>query len=161
MQGWKSKARYWLRQRANMGSKALRRTHGVSKKLGKPSNVTKDIYKMLVDPARNPVRTKPYTAQIALQHLPVGERQIQRKLKEHTRNGRKYKMAFVLKPVSGANRSESVGAYGLEPRACFYSGKFSSTGWFGNPEGSAIQGPDPAVLGLRYKPWFSYTGLME
>jgi hypothetical protein len=91
----------------------MRKTRNLSDKLGAKSKVTKSMCKTLVDPTRNPVRTETYEAQIAYHHIPVGKRQLQRKLKEHTKGGRKYKMAFVKKEVSTKNREERV-AYGRD-----------------------------------------------
>jgi hypothetical protein len=68
---------------------------------------------MLVDPKRNPVRDQLYEAQIEYHNLPVQTRQLQRKLKEHTRNAKRYKMAFVKKQVSAKNKEERV-AYGKQ-----------------------------------------------
>jgi lipid II:glycine glycyltransferase (peptidoglycan interpeptide bridge formation enzyme) len=61
---------------------------------------------MLVDPKRNPVRDQLYGAQIEYHNLPVQTRQLQRKLREHTRNAKRYKIAFVEKQVSAKNKEE-------------------------------------------------------
>ena len=99
----------WMRQRETMGSLAMRQTRRVSKsKLGRPSKVTPAMCAMLVNPAQNPVRDQLYEAQIEFYHLPVQKRQLQRKIKEHTRGGRRYKMAFVKKQVSKKNKEERV-----------------------------------------------------
>jgi len=105
--------RRWLKQRENMGSLAYRHTRPMSKKLGKPSKVTKSMCKMLVDPARNPVRNQPYDAQIAYHKIPVKRRQLRNKLAEHTNGGRIYKCAFIKKTISAKNKDERV-AYGHE-----------------------------------------------
>jgi hypothetical protein len=68
---------------------------------------------MLVDPAQNPVRDQLYEAQIEYHSLPVKKRQLQRKLKEHTNGGQRYKCAFVKKVVSDKNRKERA-EYGEE-----------------------------------------------
>ncbi|KAL5322950.1 hypothetical protein ACEPPN_007475 [Leptodophora sp. 'Broadleaf-Isolate-01'] len=67
---------------------------------------------MLVDPTRNPVRDQHYDAQIEYHNLPVKQRQLQRKLKEHVK-ARRFKMAFVKKQVSEKNKEERV-TYGEE-----------------------------------------------
>jgi len=101
-------ARRWLRQRESLGSIAYRTTRKRSTKLGRPSKVTKSMCKMLVNPSKNPVRDQPYEAQIEYHHIPVGKRQLQRKLKEHTNRGQRYKCAFVKKVISTKNRQERV-----------------------------------------------------
>jgi transposase len=83
-----STGRYWLRQRRNLGYLALRRTRKLSNKLGQKSKVTKAMCQMLVDPIRNPFRDQVYDAQITEHNIPVGVRQLRRKLKEHTHNAR-------------------------------------------------------------------------
>ena len=94
----------------------MRQTRGVSKtKLGRPSKVTPAMCSMLIDPTRNPVRNQLYEAQIDFHHLPVQKRQLQRKIKEHTRGGRRYKMAFVKKQISEKNKEERV-EYGQRHR---------------------------------------------
>jgi hypothetical protein len=45
--------------------------------------------------------------------LPIKKRQLQRKIKEHTKNGGRYKCGFVKKVISDKNREERV-AYGLD-----------------------------------------------
>jgi hypothetical protein len=108
-----STGRYWLRQRRNLGHLAMRRTRKLSDKLGMKSKVTKSMCKMLVDPKQNPVRDQLYEAQIQFHNIPVQKRQLQRKLKEHTQNARRYKMAFVKKKVLAKNKEERM-AYGVE-----------------------------------------------
>lgn len=93
----------WMDQRKNMGNLAMRSTRKVSQKLGRQSKVTKKMAQMLVNPKLNPVRDQLYEAQIEYHQLPVKKRQLQRKLKEFTRGGRRYKMAFVKKQVSDKN----------------------------------------------------------
>jgi hypothetical protein len=85
----------------------------MSIKLGKPSKVTKSICKMLVDPARNPVRNQLYDAQIGFHNIPVQRRQLRHKLVEHTNGGQIYKCAFIKKIISEKNQDERV-AYGHE-----------------------------------------------
>ncbi|KAF2185435.1 hypothetical protein K469DRAFT_726646 [Zopfia rhizophila CBS 207.26] len=68
-----------------MGSEAKRRLRPRSEILGRTSRVTKSMCKMLCSPSRNPVRKQPYEAQIAYHNLPVGKRQLQRKMKELTK----------------------------------------------------------------------------
>ncbi|PQE05359.1 Transposable element Tc3 transposase protein [Rutstroemia sp. NJR-2017a BBW] len=68
-----------------MGEEAKRHTRARSKVLGHNSRVTKSICKMLVSPSKNPVRKQPLEAQIAYHKIPVQKRQLQRKLKEHTK----------------------------------------------------------------------------
>jgi hypothetical protein len=106
-------ARRWLKQRENIGSLAYRYTRKLSKKLGRPSKVTKSMCKILVDPAKNPIRNQPYEAQITYYKIPVQRRQLRRKLVEHTYGGRIYKAAFVKKEISTKNKDERI-TYGYK-----------------------------------------------
>ncbi|KAE9366382.1 hypothetical protein N431DRAFT_438767, partial [Stipitochalara longipes BDJ] len=108
-----STARRWLKQRENIGFLAYRTTRKKSKKLGRRSKITKSLCKKLVDPARNPVRNRPYEQQIAFHNIPCKKRQLQNKLKEHTNGGQIYKCAFVKKEISAKNKDERV-SYGEE-----------------------------------------------
>lgn len=101
-----STGRLWKKQLESMGSRAKRRTRSTSGKLGRPSKVTKSMCKKLVDPKQNPLRYQALEAQIEHFNVPVKKRQLQRKLKEHTRGGQKYKCAWVRKVVSRKNRGE-------------------------------------------------------
>ena len=106
-------ARRWLRQREQLGSPAYRRTRKLSQRLGKPSTVSDETCKLLVSPSRNPVRDQLYEAQIEYHHLPIQKRQLQRKLKEATNGGQRYKQAYIKKKLSAKNKRLRV-AYGLE-----------------------------------------------
>ncbi len=106
-----STGRDWKKQREIMGSEAKRRTRPRSSILGANSRVTKAECKMLVSPSRNPVRKQPLDTQIAYHGLKVKERQLQRKLNEHTKGGGRYKCAFIKKVISKKNRQER-GTYG-------------------------------------------------
>jgi len=81
----------WLKQRDEIGSLAHRKTRQRSKVLGRRSSVSKETCKMLVSPRRNPVRDQPYEAQIDYYNLPIKPRQLQRKFKEYTKGGQRYK----------------------------------------------------------------------
>ena len=102
--------RRWKKQREDLNSMAIRRTRCISKMLGRPSKISKSTCKMLENPARNPVRKQPYEVMIEHFQLPVRKRQLQRKLREHTKGGRRYKCAFVKKTVSVKNRQERTGS---------------------------------------------------
>ena len=101
-----STGRKWRKQFENMGSLAKRKTRKRSTVLGRKSKVSKSTSKMLVSPSRNPVRKQPLDAQIAFHNLPVQKRQLQRKLKEHTKGGGRYLCAFIKKEISKKNRGE-------------------------------------------------------
>ena len=101
-------ARRWLKQRERMGSLAYRSLRKRSTQLGRPSKVTKSMCKMLVDPARNPVRDQLYKVQIEYYGLPVQKRQLQRKLKEYIYGSQRYKCIFVKKKISDKNKAERV-----------------------------------------------------
>jgi hypothetical protein len=60
---------------------------------------------MLVSPSRNPVRDQLYEAQIEYHNRPVKRRQLQKKLKEHTKGGQRYKQAYITKEISAKNRT--------------------------------------------------------
>jgi transposase len=98
--------RDWKKQFENMGSLAKRKTRKRSTKLGRRSKVTKSMCKMLVSPSRNPVRKQPLDTQIAFHDIPVKTRQLQRKLKEHTKEGGRYLCAFIKKEISEKNHKE-------------------------------------------------------
>jgi hypothetical protein len=91
-----------------MGSLAYRTTRKISTKLRRRSKVTKSICKILVNPARNPVRNQLYDAQIRFYNILVQRRQLRRKLAEHTNGSRIYKCAFIKKIISGKNKDERV-----------------------------------------------------
>ena len=98
--------RRWKKQRENIGSIAVRCTRQTSKKLGRPSKISKATCKMLVNPDRNPVCKEPYKVMIEYFKLPVQKHQLQQKLQEHTKRGRRYKYMFVKKVVSQKNCKE-------------------------------------------------------
>lgn len=104
--------RRWKKQQETFGLIAMRRTRGISKKLGRPLKLSKSTCEMLVS-KKNPLRRQPYEVMIEELKLPVQKRQLQRKLREYTRGGRRYKCAFVKKVVSAKNRDERK-AYGYE-----------------------------------------------
>ena len=108
--------RRWLQQRRNMGSMAYRSTRKRSKVLGAKSRISKTTCEMLVNPNKNPVRKARYEAQIEYHHLPIGVRQLRRKLEEHVPGSQRFKCAFVKKVVSGKNRDERK-AYGLRHKS--------------------------------------------
>jgi hypothetical protein len=62
--------------------------------------------KMLVSRSRNPVRKQPYKAQIVYYNLPIKGRQLQQKLKEHTKRGAQYLYAYIKKIISTKNCAE-------------------------------------------------------
>lgn len=99
-----STGRDWKKQFMNMGSEAKRRTRPRSGILGGNSKVSKAMCKMLVSPSQNPVRKQPLDTQIAFHGIQVKTRQLQRKLKEHTKGGGRYLCAFVKKTFSKKNR---------------------------------------------------------
>ena len=103
-------ARTWRDQWKTMGSEAKRRLRPRSNVLGRQSRVTKAMCKALVS-LSNPVRKQPYDTQIAYHKLPVKRRQLQRKIKEHTKGGGRYLCAYIEKVISDKNHAERA-AYG-------------------------------------------------
>lgn len=103
--------RKWKNQLEKEGSLARRKTRSSSKVLGRKSRVTKEMCKVLVSPTRNPFRKQSYEAQIEHFNIPVKKRQLQAKLKEHTKNGGRYICAFISKVISAKNRNQRL-AYG-------------------------------------------------
>lgn len=101
-----STGRYWKKQHLELGSLAKKPTRQRSSILGGKSKVTKSMCKMLVSPSRNPLRKQPYEAQIEYHNLPVQRRQLQRKLKEHTKGGGRSLCAFIKKVISAKNEVE-------------------------------------------------------
>ena len=103
--------REWKKDYEIRGELAKRRKRPTSTVLGRKSRVSKATCKMLVSPSRNPLRKQPLIAQIAHYNLPVGERQLQRLLKQHTKGGGRYLCAFIKKSISAKNREQRT-AYG-------------------------------------------------
>lgn len=101
-------ARRWLRQRDLLGSAAYRRTRKLSKRLGRRPSVSISKAKMLVSPTRNPVQKQAYEAQIQFHNLGVVPRTLQRRLKECTNGGQRYKMAYTKKEISPVNKEKRV-----------------------------------------------------
>jgi transposase len=108
-----STARKWRQQYLDMGEEAKRHTRARSKVLGRNSRVTKSTCKMLVSPSRNPVRKQSLDAQIEYHKIPVQKRQLQRKLKEHTKKGGRYLCAFIKKVITAKNHEDRM-VYGNE-----------------------------------------------
>jgi len=52
-------ARDWIKQRDIIGSPAYRRTRRISKKLGRPSKISKSTIQSLLSDEQNPVRDQP------------------------------------------------------------------------------------------------------
>jgi DDE superfamily endonuclease len=98
----------WLEERKILGSKAFRRSRKRSLNLGAPSKLSKHQCEMLVSPSRNPVRDQQYEAQIEYHGLGVCQRTLQRSLLKNTRNGRRYKQAYVTKILLEKNKDERV-----------------------------------------------------
>jgi hypothetical protein len=63
---------------------------------------------MLVSPTRNPVRDQLYKAQIKYYKLDIKPRQLQRRLKECTNSGQRYKQAYIQKVLSTANKRKRL-----------------------------------------------------
>jgi hypothetical protein len=63
------------------------------------------MYKLLISPSRNPVQKQPYKAQIIYHKIPVKRRQLQQKLKEHTKGSRRYLCAFIKKVILKQNHA--------------------------------------------------------
>ncbi|KAH7384803.1 hypothetical protein BKA64DRAFT_149709 [Cadophora sp. MPI-SDFR-AT-0126] len=91
---------------------AYRHTRKRSKILGKQSRVSKEQCERLVSPS-NPVRDQHLEAQIDHFNIEVKPRQLKKMLKVHTKNGRRFKQAYVKKEISPANKAKRV-AYGKE-----------------------------------------------
>ncbi len=68
---------------------------------------------MLVSPTRNPVRDQLYEAQVEHYHLTIKARQLKTRLKQATKGGRRFKMAYVKEEISGPNKALRV-KYGEE-----------------------------------------------
>jgi transposase len=103
-----STAQYWLTQRDTLGSPAYRRTRKRFKNLGRKPKVSKEEIQTLVLPSKNPVRDQCYKAQIKYYNLNIVPRTIQRRLKQDTNQGQRYKQAYIRKTISKKNREERV-----------------------------------------------------
>ena len=108
-----SSAHRWLKQRNTLGSPGLRRTRKLSKNLGRPSQVSAGVCKMLVSPSQNHVRDQQLEAQIEYHNIPIQARQLQRRLRAETRGGYRRKQAYVKKILS-SNNLEKRTIYGQE-----------------------------------------------
>jgi hypothetical protein len=60
---------------------------------------------VLVSPTQNPVRDQHYEAQIKHYKLDTSVRQLQRRLKQTTNRGQRYKQAYIQKEISPKNRA--------------------------------------------------------
>ena len=105
--------RAWLRKREAIGSPAYRRTRKLAKRLGRKQKVSPKTIRSLVDPEKNPVQDQLYDAQIEYHKLLIRPRQLQRRLKQDTNRGQRYKCAFVKKVLSKKNMEERAN-YGKE-----------------------------------------------
>lgn len=106
--GWR-----WHKELQILGSPARRRLRPRSTNMGHPSQVSDETCKMLVSPSRNPVRDQQYEAQIEYYKLPIKKRQLQRRLKQSTKGGQRYKMAYVKKKIRPQNKIKRT-TYGEE-----------------------------------------------
>lgn len=95
----------WLQSRRLYGSSAYRKTRQNSKILGRKSRVTKAKCKFLVS-RRNKVRDQLLECQIAEHDIPLKKRALQTQLRKHTNYGMFYKMAYVKKEISPANKKK-------------------------------------------------------
>ncbi|TAQ83164.1 hypothetical protein B7494_g8513 [Chlorociboria aeruginascens] len=107
--------RRWLRQRQELGSPAYRRTRPLSKNLGRPPIISAEQCHMLISPSKNPVRNQHYEAQLDHHNIKGNVRTLQRRLKQTTFRGQRYKQAYVRKKISPANRRKRM-SYGFEHR---------------------------------------------
>ena len=89
-----STARRWLHQRQILGTPAYRRTRKLSGHLGPSFRTSESQIRMLIDHQKNPVRDEPLSVQISYHSLPIGERQLQRRL-INLGKSQLYKAAFV------------------------------------------------------------------
>jgi hypothetical protein len=96
----------WRDQYLQLGSPSRRRLRPTSTTLGKPSKVTKSMCKLLVSPLRNPYQQQPLKAQIVHFNILVEKCQLQRKLKEHTKGGGHYIIAYINKVISTKNKAQ-------------------------------------------------------
>lgn len=93
----------WLRERRDIGSDACRRSRKRSEILGRKSRVTKATCRFLVS-KRNLLRDQLLECQIEEHNIPAKKRALQTQLKKHTKNAQRYKMAYVKKKISPANK---------------------------------------------------------
>ncbi|KAK5042873.1 hypothetical protein LTR84_012423 [Exophiala bonariae] len=101
-------ARRWLRQRRQLGSSAYRHTRQLSTHLGRPSSVTENEIRALLQ-APQEVRLQPLAAQLTIYNINLSVRQAQWKIKEYSKNAQKYKAAYFkddLSPQNELDRTE-------------------------------------------------------
>lgn len=93
------------KQRAIPGSSAVRRARQPSDRLGRQPTVSPEPYRLLPDPE---IKSKPNanlsTGQIKYFDLDISVRTLQRGLKGYTNYAQKYRMTYVSKSISSANR---------------------------------------------------------
>lgn len=98
--------RKWLSQREQLGDQGWHCTRKLSDKLGRPERVSVKQVRAFVDPAKNPHRDEVLDAQIEYFKVDIKPRQLRKRLRRDTRDGRQYKQAFVQKVISPKNKHE-------------------------------------------------------
>ena len=99
-----SSAHYINKQRAVLGSPAVRRTRKLSSTLGRHPKVSPETYRKLPQPEFNPIRDQTLEAQIEHFDLDIHVRTLQKGLARHTNRAQKYRQAYVSKEISSQNR---------------------------------------------------------
>src|SRR6201999_4003769 len=93
----------WLKQRAQLGSPACRRSRRQSQKLGRVSRIQKDDIEMLLSPTRNSWVDERYEVMIQCHHLDISARQLRRRVAALTNNAQRFKSCYVKDDLSPAN----------------------------------------------------------
>jgi hypothetical protein len=96
--------RAWLRKRELLGDIAYRRDRPQSEILGRKEIIPPEQYQVLVSPSQNPVRDQLYEAQLEYHHLPISVRTLRRGLSRYTKQGRRYRQAYISKEVTAVQR---------------------------------------------------------
>ena len=109
-----STGRKWLRDRAIWGSSAERRTRKLSKRLGRPQELTPTKLRQLPMPG-NPVREEPLEVQIDYHDIPLQKHQLQARLKDDANRAQIYKKRYTMKEISDS-QAENRKQYSLDHR---------------------------------------------
>jgi DDE superfamily endonuclease len=105
-----STGRFWLHQRAKLGSPAKRRTRKLSTRLGQPQRVSSSELQSLLDP-KNPLHYQSYDVQA--QDLPIKPKTLQQNLVKRT--GAKRFRKPKVKAISAKNKRVRI-SYGINHR---------------------------------------------
>ena len=174
-------ARRWRDERTLLGSPSYRKARKQSQRIGRPPIIDPSVSRMLVNPAKNPVREQALEAQLKFHDINAHPKTLSKALLRDTRAARKYKQAYVGKKISAANREKRV-SYGERHKgksiAEFWSHIFftdeahidptaSSVGWILREQGTRYAPENIQERGelssnkLHFAAWVNWYGKAE